>query len=212
MVQTAEFWDKSAERYAKSAIRDEAAYQEKLKITQGYFKPDMQVLEIACGTGTTAIAHAPYVKHILAIDISSKILEIAQHKANAENLSNISFEQSTVEEFKATDQSFDVVMGHNILHLLDNPGAAVSKVYGLLKPGGVFVTTTACLGDSKSWWRIALPIGIFFRKIPYVNILTRKDLEGHFSNAGFEIDYQWERRKKQAAFIIARKPSAEIQS
>lgn len=41
---------------------------------------------------------------------------------------------------------------------------------------------------------------------------TRKDLERHFYNTDLEIDYQWEYRKNQAAFIITRKPSTEIQS
>jgi SAM-dependent methyltransferase len=98
-------------------------------------------------------------------------------------------------------------MGHNILHLLEDPEAALTKVYSLLKPGGVFVSSTVCLGDSKSLWRVLIPIGRLFGRIPYVNILARKDLDRYFEIAGFEIDFQWERRKKQAAFIIARRPA-----
>ena len=156
-----------------------------------------------------AIAHAPYVKHILAIDISSKMLEIAKGKADAENRENISFKQSAIEDFSEVDQSFDVVMAHSILHLLDNPEAAMAKVYKLLKPGGIFVTSTVCLGDSMSIWRIIIPIGRFFGRIPYVNILSRKELDQYFINTGFEVDYQWERRKNQAAFIIAKKSASD---
>ncbi len=53
----------------------------------------MEVLEFGCGTGTTAITHAPYVKHIRAIDISSNMIEIAQRKADAKNIKNVTFEQ-----------------------------------------------------------------------------------------------------------------------
>lgn len=81
MNDSAKFWDKIAEKYSKQPIADEAAYQKKLQVTQEYFKPDMEVLELGCGTGSTAIIHAPYVKHIRAIDISSKMIEIAQGKA-----------------------------------------------------------------------------------------------------------------------------------
>ena len=70
MSQTSKFWDKIAEKYAKRPIADEAAYQRKLAVTRDYFRPDMEVLEFGCGTGTTAINHAPYVKHIRATDIS----------------------------------------------------------------------------------------------------------------------------------------------
>jgi len=207
MSQTAKFWDKSADRYSKAPVRNEEAYQKKLEITRSYFKPDTEVFEIACGTGSTAIAHSPYVKHILAIDISSRMLEIAHEKAEAERIENISFEQSTIEEFGEVKEVFDVAMAHSILHLIDNPEAAIEKVYNMLKPGGIFVTSTFCLGDANAIWRVIIPMAQFFRIAPFVNILKRSELEGFFTNSGFEIDYQSERGKKEAAFIVAKKPA-----
>jgi cyclopropane fatty-acyl-phospholipid synthase-like methyltransferase len=62
------FWNKLADKYSRRPIADEAAYQKKLDVTRQYFEPDMEVLEIGCGTGTTAIAHAPFVKHIHATE------------------------------------------------------------------------------------------------------------------------------------------------
>jgi cyclopropane fatty-acyl-phospholipid synthase-like methyltransferase len=62
MVQSTKFWDRIAERYSKQPVADEAAYQKKLQVTREYFRPDMEVLEFGCGTGSTAIAHAPYVE------------------------------------------------------------------------------------------------------------------------------------------------------
>ena len=78
MYQEASFWDRHAEGYSKRPIADDAAYQKKLKVTREYFQPDMEVLEFGCGTGSTAISHAPFVKHIRATDISSKMIEIAR--------------------------------------------------------------------------------------------------------------------------------------
>ena len=70
MAESDKFWDKKAEGYAKSPVSDEETYQRKLSETQSFFTPDMQVLEFGCGTGTTAVHHAPHVLHIDAIDIS----------------------------------------------------------------------------------------------------------------------------------------------
>ena len=120
MDQSAKFWDKIAKRYSKQPITDEAAYQKKLQVTREYFQPDMEVLEFGCGTGSTAITHAPYVKHIHAIDISSKMIEIAQGKADANNVENVTFKRSTIDEFSVSDQTLDAVLGLSILHLLDN--------------------------------------------------------------------------------------------
>ncbi len=78
MAQASRFWDRHAKGYAKRPVADQTAYEKKLKVTQDYLRPDMDVLELACGTGTTALLHAPFVKHILAIDISDGMLEIAR--------------------------------------------------------------------------------------------------------------------------------------
>jgi len=207
MVKAADFWDKRAEGYAKSPVGDEEAYKKKLETTQRYFDADSQVFEFGCGTGTTAINHAPFVQMVVATDISSNMIEIARKKAADAGLANIEFQCSTLEDFEAADSSFDVVMAHNILHLLEDPERAIKISYQLLKPGGVFVTSTFCLGDSFNYWRVLLLVGKVLRLLPYVNVMKRETLKCYFHDAGFEIDLEWD-RAKQAAFIILKKPEA----
>jgi len=205
MDRSAKFWDKIAERYSKRPIADEAAYQKKLQVTREYFQPDMKVLEFGCGTGSTAITHAPYVKHIHAIDISSKMIEIAQGKADAKNVENVTFAQSTIEEISVSDQTLDAVLGLSILHLLDNKEEVISRAHKMLKPGGIFVTSTACIGDTMKFFKVIAPIGKFFGLMPLVKVFTMKELEGSLTDAGFEIDYQWQPGKGKAVFIVAKK-------
>lgn len=85
----------------------------------------MEVLEFGCGIGSTAIVHAPDVKHIQAIDISSKMIEIAQGEADAKNIENVTFQRSTNHEFSVPDQTFDAVLGFSTLHLLENKGEVI---------------------------------------------------------------------------------------
>jgi ubiquinone/menaquinone biosynthesis C-methylase UbiE len=205
MDQSARFWDRIAERYAKRPVADEAAYQKKLQVTRKYFQSNMEVLEFGCGTGSTAIAHAPYVKHILAIDISSKMIEIARGKAEAGKVENVTFRQSTIDGFLAPDQSFDAVLGLSILHLLDNKEEVIAKVHRMLKPGGIFVTSTACIGDTMKFFRLIVPIGKLFRLMPTVKVFTTKELEDSLTGSGFAIDYQWQPGKGKAVFIVAKK-------
>ncbi len=205
MDRSSRFWDKIAERYSKRPIADEAAYQKKLQVTREYFQPDMEVLEFGCGTGSTAITHAPFVKHILAIDISSKMIDIARGKADAKNVENISFRQSAVDELSVSDQTFDAVLGLSILHLLDNKEDVIAKVRKMLKPGGVLVTSTACIGDTMKFFKVIAPIGKFFGLMPLVRVFTTKELEDSFTDVGFEIDYQWQPGKGKAVFIVAKK-------
>ncbi len=205
MAQPSQFWDRHAKGYAKRPVADEAAYQKKLRVTQDYLKPDMEVLEFGCGTGTTAIIHAPYVRHIRAIDISSRMLEIARAKAESDSIENVTFEQSSIDELNADDASYDAVMGHSILHLLENKEIAIASVYRMLKPGGVFVTSTACLGGTMLALRVILPVGRFLGLLPLVKFFTAEELEADLTDAGFRIDYQWQPDTRKSVFIVAKK-------
>ncbi len=213
MNNSVKFWDKTAESYSQQPIADEAAYQKKLQVTQEYSKPDMEVLELGCGTGSTAIVHAPYVKHIRAIDFSSNMIKIAQGKAEAKNINNITFEQLTIEELTVGDETFDVVLGLGILHLLENKKEVISQVHKILKTGGVFVTSTVCLGDTMKWFKGIALIGIFLGLIPLVKVFTRKELENDLIDAGLTIDYHWQPNKStrkgvfklKGVFIVAKK-------
>lgn len=205
MKYSSKFWDNMAERYSKQPIADEAAYQKKLQVTREYFQPNMDVLELGCGTGSTAITHAPYVKHIRAIDISSNMIKIAQAKADANNINNITFEQLTIDELTVSDQTLDVVLGLSILHLLKNKEEVIAKVYKMLKPGGIFVTSTACPGAKMKWFQLIAAIGNFLGLLPLIKVFSKKELEESLTNAGLVIDYNWQPGKNKDAFIVAKK-------
>ena len=194
-----------ANRYSRSPIADEAAYQKKLRVTRDYFRPDMEVLEFGCGTGSTAIVHAPYVKHILAIDFSSKMLKIAQGKADANNVKNITFRRASIDEFSVPDQTLDAVLGLSILHLLDNKDDVIAKVHKMLKPGGVFVTSTVCIGETMKFIKFIAPIGKALGFLPVLKVFTAQDLADSLRDAGFKIDHQWQPGKGKAVFIVAKK-------
>ncbi len=199
------FWNKLADKYSRQPISDEAAYQKKLEVTRKYFQPDMDVLEIGCGTGTTAIAHAPYVGHIRATDLSPRMVEIAKDKATAAGIDNVTFEALSVEALDVPGASIDVVMAHSILHLLEDKDRTIADIHSMLKPGGVFVTSTACIGDMMLPLRLIIPVGRFLRLIPLVKVFSVAELKHSLENAGFEIDYEWQPKKSAAAFIICRK-------
>ncbi|MCK4860572.1 MAG: class I SAM-dependent methyltransferase [Rhodobacteraceae bacterium] len=198
-------WDRFANRYAKSPVSNEAAYQEKLKITRTYFTPESEVLEFGCGTGTTAVSHTPFVKHIHAIDVSSKMLEFAKVKADAAGVSNITFTCANIEGFADSGTVYDVIMGHSILHLLEAKEAVIATVYKMLKPGGVFVSSTVCISGNKTFLRAGLAIGSRLGLLPLVNFFSVDDLAKSLTNAGFTIDRQWLPENSDAVFIVAKK-------
>jgi ubiquinone/menaquinone biosynthesis C-methylase UbiE len=202
----AEFWDRIAERYARRPVANEAAYQEKLRITRSYLRPDMQLLEIGCGTGSTALAHAPFVERILATDISARMIEIAEHKASAGKVGNVVFAQASVDDLEAPDGCFDAVLAMSILHLVDDRNVAIAKAARLLKPGGVLVSSTACLGDGLSVFKLIGPIGRLLGLLPFVRVFTLEELQVSLRAAGLVIEQVWRPGKREGVFMIARKP------
>ena len=207
MTESEKFWDKVAERYAKRSVSDEVTYQRKLTETQSFFTPDMRILEFGCGTGTTAIYHAPHVQHVEAIDISENMLEIAREKASVAGAGNINFTRGTLAEFNADTASFDVVLGLNVIHLLPDRQAVIAEVARILKPGGIFVSSTVCLGNSYlRFIKLLVPLGKLLRLMPNIFVLTEAQLANEVANAGFTIESQWHHGIKDiAVFMIARK-------
>jgi len=205
MTASARFWDRHAAGYAKRPVPDQAVYERKLAITRELFRPDSQVLEIGCGTGTTAILHAPHVGHIRAIDISPRMLEIARGKARDAAIDNVDFEQAVIDDFRAPEESYDVVLGLSILHLLEDKETVIARVHEWLKPGGAFVTSTACLGDGMKWFKWVGPIGHCLGLIPMVKVFTAEDLARSLTDAGFAIEHQWRPGPGKGVFIVARK-------
>lgn len=216
MNTSASFWNKVAEDYSKQPIADETAYQKKLQITREYFHPNTKVLDFGCGTGSTAIAHAPYVQHIRAIDFSSNMIEIAKAKADAQSIQNVTFEQASIDRLNIPDATYDAVLGIGVLHLLKNKEKTISQVYDMLQSGGVFITSTVCIGDTMGWFRLIAPIGKFLGLFPLVKVFTVKDLEKSLTDAGFDIDYHWQAGEYKSpigrakiAFIIAKKTESQ---
>ena len=205
MPDPSKFWDRFANRYARTPVADEASYQRKLEITREYLRPDMAVLEFGCGTGSTAIAHAPYVKHIEAIDISAKMIAIAEGKARAAGVANVSFRQGSIDDFDAPEESHDAIFGLSILHLLEDRDAVIAKVHRMLRPGGVFVSSTACLGETMRWFRVIAPVGRALGLLPLVRFFTKGELTDSLTGAGFAIDRRWQPDRGKAVFIVAKK-------
>ncbi|GAB5470910.1 MAG: hypothetical protein Kilf2KO_39400 [Rhodospirillales bacterium] len=205
------FWDRVAERYAKRPISDEAAYRRKLEATQALMRPEMEVLEFGCGTGSTALLHAPFVKRILATDISSKMIEIAEAKAAAEGIANVTFQRAAFDEIAPAEPGFDMVLGLNILHLLPDRDAGIARVHRLLKPGGLFVSSTVCLGDGMAYFKLIAPLGRALGLMPLVRVFKVEDLLASLTRGGFQIEQQWQPgagKRFKSVFAIARKVSS----
>ncbi len=187
MPDSARFWDKRADGYAKSPIKDMESYERTLERARAHLCERDVALELGCGTGTTALRLAPSVRRLVATDLSTRMIEIAREKAAADRVEHVRFERATVFDDALEPGSFDVVLAFNLLHLLDDLPGALRRIHELLKPGGTFVSKTVCLAEQSRLWSLLLavirPLGI----APSVRCLKIDELEGIVTSAGFEI-------------------------
>ncbi len=181
------FWNLIASKYAASPISDIAAYEKKIEKIKTYLSPENHVLDIGCGTGTQCGDLANNVKQVTGIDISSKLLAIAVQRKAEREIENVEFIQTTVFDERFEPGSFDVVMAFYVLHFFEDIDEVVRRIYGLLKPDGLFVLETACLGEKGkilgNFVRLAGKLGF----LPLINLLTTRRIEQALEQAGLSI-------------------------
>jgi ubiquinone/menaquinone biosynthesis C-methylase UbiE len=104
-------------------------------------KPDEddQSLDVATGTGHTALAVARFVAKTIGIDIAPKMLEQARRLAAEQGISNCSFMEGSAESIPLADGQFTLVTARHAPHHFHNAALFLSEVRRVLKPGGRFV-------------------------------------------------------------------------
>jgi ubiquinone/menaquinone biosynthesis C-methylase UbiE len=172
-------------------------------------RPTDVVLDVGCGTGSLALRLAPSAATVHGLDISSEMIRIARGKAQVEPAANVCFH---VGSFDASfdlfePESLDGVCAYSLLHLLQDRPAALGRIHRLLKPGGFFVSSTVCLGESWVPYRPILQVMRWLGKAPRVSTLLKRALEDEVRGVGFaELRQPDVGAESTIAFIVAKKP------
>jgi ubiquinone/menaquinone biosynthesis C-methylase UbiE len=98
-----------------------------------------RVLDIATGGGHTALAFAPRVARVTAIDLTPAMLEEAKSHAASRGANNIAFELADAEALPYDDASFDIVVARIAPHHFADPQAFVRESARVLERGGIFL-------------------------------------------------------------------------
>ncbi len=131
-------WDLAAAAY-EPLWRDQLApAQAKLMACAG-LRPGERVLDVACGTGITALDAASRVLpggEVVGIDLSARMIGLARKRAMREHCTNISFERADAEQLRLADNSFDAVLCALGLMYMPAPERAVLEMRRVLRPAG----------------------------------------------------------------------------
>ncbi|KAJ3493553.1 hypothetical protein NLG97_g4656 [Lecanicillium saksenae] len=207
----ANFWDRTAEKYSKSKVGDQAGYEQTLERTRAFLKEGDNVLELGCGTGSTALLLAPRVRRYLATDLSPEMIGIAQKKGEAaeSTTAGLEFRATTADRLAKEASKYSVILGYNYLHLVRDTAATLQNIHGMLNSGGLFISKTPCVAEMNpliGW--VALPIMYRFGFAPYAACFTGAGLRREIVSAGFEIiadEMHASKGNDKRPFIVARK-------
>lgn len=209
-ARKARFWDRTALKYAANPIADMAGYESTLLRVAALLRPDQDVLEIGCGTGTTALRLAPYTRRLLATDVSAGMIAIARQKLAAQPVPHLSFALADADEPVAAPGEFDAVLAFNLLHLVTDLDRALEGAAQALRPGGLLISKTACIAEMNPLIRyLAVPVMQAIGKAPHVLCFDADALQVAMARRGLDIvsvERHGTRGKDFRVFIVARKP------
>ena len=157
MRNSQNFWDKNAGRYDRFMRKDAAAYDRLYELLRPVVR-QKTVLELATGTGLIAKHIVRYADHIEATDASQKMIEQAKQGVKSAKLY---FSVQDMFHLPYADQSFDVVIVVNALHIVPEPEKALSEIRRVLKDDGVLVAPTFTHADNTIFGKVKA----FFMKL-----------------------------------------------
>ena len=204
-MDNASFWDKAAAKYAKDPISDIKAYAQTRDRMRAILQPHHRVLELGCGTGSTALELADCVDTYIGTDVSSKMIEIAQSKQTKNTPSHLCF--SVCDAAILPSGEHDVIIALNVLHLLPDLEKVLSQIFNSLPSGGLLIAKTGLLKDGSWLLPWIIPLMRAIGKAPYVRNLSEAALLNMLEKTGFLVsETMTQGGVVPRMFTIAKKP------
>ena len=132
------FWDRNAGRYDRFMRKDRAAYDEMYELIRPIVR-HKTVLELATGTGLIAKHIVNAAAHIEATDASAEMIAEAKRDNHSAKLH---FSVQDMFRLPYAEESFDVVIVSNALHIVPQPAKALAEIHRVLKDDGVLIAPT----------------------------------------------------------------------
>ena len=132
------FWDRNAGRYDRFMRKDRAAYDEMYAMIRPLVRHKI-VLELATGTGVIAKHIVNAAAHIEATDASAEMIAEAKRDNRSAKLH---FSVQDMFRLPYAEESFDVVIVSNALHIVPQPEKALVEIQRVLKEDGVLIAPT----------------------------------------------------------------------
>lgn len=133
------YWKNMSRFYTVFARSHSALYRSICGRIAPYLKREMNVLEVACGTGQLSFPLSCRVRLWEATDFSELMIERAKKQASS---SRLHFTVQDATSLPYAPQTFDAAVISNALHIMPHPEKVLSEIHRVLKPGGLLFAPT----------------------------------------------------------------------
>lgn len=131
--------------YAKiydAIIGNSTKNEELFQYIRKYIKKTDYIYNGACGTGIFSIELSSYADKIEACDLSENMLRKTDEKIRKNKITNINTHLQDITNIEYPENTFDVALAPNIIHLLDNPEDALNELKRVVKKEGIIIIPT----------------------------------------------------------------------
>ena len=150
--------------------KDKGAYDRVCEYISPHLDMNMDVLELACGSGQLSFSLAQHTKTWIGTDFSEQMILEAKKHGEYENLT---FEVADATSLSFADEEFDSVLIANALHIMPNPDLAMKEIHRVLKPNGILFAPTFLWKEGKQ----------------------RKIIKSLMSILGFKMYQEWDKKE-----------------
>jgi 2-polyprenyl-3-methyl-5-hydroxy-6-metoxy-1,4-benzoquinol methylase len=180
-----------------------------IEATKRYLESEDAVLDVGCGPGSLTTKIAERVASLRAIDISAGMIAVAKLEADQRGIRNIEFTHSGLHDEGLKNGSFNVVVAFNVLHYVESVEEVSRTVSRLLKPGGLFISSTACLAERRT---LLGGLALFASRlglVPDMKSFRTAALERSIADGGFDVVASEKLSRLPDCFVVASKEPAE---
>lgn len=152
------FWDKISGLYDLFELLNLNVNRQMCRAVEEEIPKGAAVLDCAAGTGMLSMAAAKKAKKVLCTDLSKEMLAQSMKKARRRGIYNIAFAKRDITSLKDKDNTYDVVIAGNVIHLLSDPAKAFSELIRVTKKGGKIIIPTYLVRESSLFFRACIGV------------------------------------------------------
>lgn len=202
------FWDIAARYYdfVENACNG-IVYKELGNRVSEFIHISDTVLECACGTGCITRSIASRCNSLIATDYSEGML--IQAEKSCREFENITFAKANILSLSYPDATFDKVVAGNVIHLLDDPNAAMNELMRVCKPNGsVIIPTYVNINKAGN-------VGFMVKALEMIGVKFKRQFspesyEQFFRNMGYnDVKYSLVKGKMPCYIAIIQKSSPQ---